>query len=198
MTLSDEKTPNLPSNDPANLVAEASQHSLRLHGQPALTLATGKGGEIDSSKVDFDPCEHASPYSPFYNHDTPRPSTEAGKLICSPRVTVRDLEAQTPTGLTPYQTTEALPESDTNGTKRSWVTANCRFGKDGSRYMVQLKRPRKCPRISDLPKGPRILVRIVLSFFLVAAMVGVGIGISLKVGGGVYRTENSSSKIAGV
>ena len=148
------------------------------------------------SNVEFDPCVNAAPYSPFYNHDTPRTSCEQLKSKSPLHVQIRDLEAQD--GLTPTSTKEKgqSVRSSTEGRIRIWPGSRLRFGPQ-KKCMTKPK-PRSCQWMANLPRWQRILVKLLIALVVVGAMVGIGVGVSMRVGGGVYRNQDSTTKIGSV
>jgi len=141
---------------------------------------------------DFDPCSNAKPSSPFYlyNHDPPRRSSEqSSSQSNSIHVKVHDLEAAATLDLTPSSTTtlEKLKKTDT-GRLRLWP--------ERKQCMTKPKQ-RRCQFFRSLPRWQRLLAKVGLALLIVGAMVGIGIGISIKVHGGVYQNQNQQKPIGG-
>jgi hypothetical protein len=162
---------------------------------PVLSIAAEKEAGLCPSNLDFDPCQTANPCSPFYNHDTPRASTDNLRAKSSLHVSVRDLEAQN--GLTPSHSAEVRPSPNDGGALRPWTTSTSIFGREKSRCLTKPK-PRRCQCMSDLPRRQKLLIKILIALIIIGAMVGIGVGISLKVGGRVYKDQNSTAKIGTV
>lgn len=191
----DEKPLNS-STFPSAQSTTSSSDNLPRTSPPCLNTTTGKESGFSLPNHEFDPCQNAKPYSPFYNHDTPGGSAENLKAKTSLHVSVRDLEAQN--ALTPTQTIDARPSPGGDaGTLRPWTSSTSIFGREKSRCLTRPK-PRRCSCMSNLPRRQKLLVKLLIALVIIGAMVGIGVGISLKVGGGVYKNENSTSKIGTV
>lgn len=199
MAALDEKNLSPSSILPPTSNSPSSQHPPRSQGPPTSTLASVQEGDVDPPKADFDPCENAKPCSPFYNHDTPRASMENCMLKPVVSVSVRDLEAQSQSGLTPSHTTDHPSNPVYAGTRKPWdTTAPCIRGRDKPSCLTKPKQSRGCLRLSDLRRRYRLMVKFLIGFLILGTIVGIGVGVSLRVGGGVYKTQNSTVKIGSV
>lgn len=110
-------------------------------------------------------------------------------------LSVRDLEAQK--GLAASHTTVAQRSPSDGGTLKPWSKSIALFGKEKSPCLTKPK-PRGCHCMSNLSRMQRLLIKFVIALVIVGAMVGIGVGISLRVGGGVYKNQNSTAKIGNV
>jgi hypothetical protein len=138
-------------------------------------------------KSEFDPCANAKITSPFYlyKHDSPRPSYDP-KSRPDVHITVNDLEAQTPT-LTPTVSQEKRRGSADSGKVKIWSRpwhrpATCMTKKKVSRWKMLLP-------------WQRLAIKILVAALLCGLIVGVAVGVSLKVNGGVWKSNNQSSDI---
>lgn len=113
----------------------------------------------------------------------------------NPSLSIRDLEAQK--GLAASHTTVAQRSPSDGGPLKPWSTSLGLFGKEKSHCLTKPK-PRGCHWMSNLSKMQRLLIKFVIALVIVGAMVGIGVGISLRVGGGVYKDQNSTAKIGNV
>ncbi|CBF85640.1 predicted protein [Aspergillus nidulans FGSC A4] len=136
---------------------------------------------------EYDPSVGAKPCSPFYRHATPSsklarlaPQRKRSKSIPvgvgSP---IDDLEGQRP----PWQRLYDVEEGQTEGRD--------------SRTKLKLWAQKKkyCDCLSGLSNGQRMAVKIAIAVLLVGSMVGVALGITAAVGGGVWRGENHTEQI---
>ncbi|EED16528.1 conserved hypothetical protein [Talaromyces stipitatus ATCC 10500] len=146
-----------------NLQAQSPQNAL-LTTSPTIT-------SILEATAEFDPHVGAKPCSPFYSHDVNN-SLEYLKnesTITAQRYGSNDLESGTP----------STPQ------KRSLeVHGRCRPSK------LWRQKKRKCDCLSSLTKRQRLMVKIALALFIVGAMIGIAMGITVAVGGGVWKSAN--------
>lgn len=167
----------------ATIIHEPSEtprqnNHLRAESQNALTtsptitsLAQGPG--------EFDPHVGAKPCSPFYSHDINNNSLEFLKnesTITAQRYGSNDLESGTP----------STPQ------KRSLeVHGRCQQSK------LWIQKKRRCDCMSSLTKRQRLYVKLVLALFIVGAMIGIAMGITVAVGGGVWKSANVRGSFGG-
>jgi len=139
-------------------------------------------------KSEFNPCNNAKITSPFYlyNHDSPRPSFDVTKSH-DPVVAVHDLEAGS-MNLSPSVTQEKKDAQNAAAKNRFM------FWKRQKQCMMQPKQ-RGCAWLSRLSPRQRILVKILIGLFIVGAAVAIAVSVSIHVGGGVYKSNNTTSQI---
>jgi hypothetical protein len=121
--------------------------------------------------ADFDPHVGAKPCSPFYAHDDNNASLEYLKnetTIAAQKYGSNDLESGIPS--TPR--------------KRSLDVHGVRCSK------LWIEKKRKCNYLSSLTRKQRLIVKLVLGFLIVGAMIGIAMGITAAVGGGVWKSAN--------
>lgn len=137
-------------------------------------------------KNEFDPCNNAKITSPFYlyNHDPPRPSLDIKRPLS--QVVVQDLEAAT-ANLSPTITQEKRDANNTN-------PRLFRFWGQKKKCMTKPK-PRGCKWLAALPKRQRLLVKVLMALVIIGAMVGIAVGITISVHGGVYKSNNKITEI---
>lgn len=132
---------------------------------------------VQASTVEFDPHVGAKPYSPFYRHND-NDSLEYLKneaTIAAQRYGSNDLESG-PSN-TPHK-----HSLDIHGVRQS---------------KLWRKKKRRCDRLTALPKRQRLAIKLVLAFFIVGAMVGIALGITAAVGGGVWKSHDQQGAIGG-
>jgi hypothetical protein len=124
---------------------------------------------------DFDPSRGAKPYSPFYLHPTTQTSLE-------------QLRSEAPSygrGYSSQDVESNLPMShkislDAQNPKcRLWIKSN----RGGIAWLRKLSRKQ------------RFAVKLLFALVIVGTMVGIALGISVAVGGGVWRPHNQQSPI---
>jgi len=140
-------------------------------------------------KSEFDPCCNAKITSPFYlyKHDSPRPSFDVSKSNDPVNVVVQDLESGS-FNLSPSITQEKR-DAQTAQSKNRFM-----FWKRQKQCMTKPKQ-RGCVWLSRLPHRQRILVKILIGLLIIGAAVAIAVGISIHVGGGVYKSNNSMGQI---
>ncbi|KAH8700279.1 hypothetical protein BGW36DRAFT_373787 [Talaromyces proteolyticus] len=124
---------------------------------------------------DFDPHVGAKPCSPFYRHNN-NDSLEHLKneaTISAERYGSNDLE----NGL-----------SNTSHKRSVEIHGVCR-----SKLWAEKKRRFDC--LSSLTKKQRLAVKLLIAFIIVGAMVGIALGITAAVGGGVWKSKNQQGAI---
>ncbi|EXJ79068.1 hypothetical protein A1O3_08569 [Capronia epimyces CBS 606.96] len=138
------------------------------------------------SRSEFDPFCNAKITSPFYlyKHDSPRPSFEAEKPL--PHVAARDVEAGA-VDLSPTITQEKQDAQET-------ATRRFRFWGAKKHCMTKPKN-RGCAWLARLTPRQRLLVKILIALVAIGAMVALAVGISIRVHGGVYKNNNSTTSI---
>jgi uncharacterized membrane protein len=151
---------------------------LRTESQNALT-SSPTIQSLPEASAEFDPHVGAKPCSPFYSHEINNNSLEYLKnesTITAQRYGSNDLESGTP----------STPQ------KRSLeVHGRCQQSK------LWIQKKRKCDCMSSLTKRQRLYVKLVLALFIVGAMIGIAMGITVAVGGGVWKSANVRGPFGG-
>ena len=126
---------------------------------------------------DFDPSIGAKPYSPFYRHATPSLSTEQltwEARRANNRVSrARDIEALFP------------PQSPTSTNEKSKL----------SKLWTKKKQPWEL--LQGLSKRQRIAAKVLIVIVTLGTMVGIALGITSAVGGGVWKYDKRQGSIRG-
>jgi hypothetical protein len=63
------------------------------------------------------------------------------------------------------------------------------------KHRMMKKRRGGCNPMRNLNKRTKIWIKIIIALFIVGSAVGIGIGVSKAVGGGVWKTANSQTQI---
>ena len=135
--------------------------------EPLSDVDLEKGNRTSSPTSDFDPCSNAHFTSPFYDHDTPRVSSDCIVKKSGPLVELYALPTQS-------SSTSTLKKKKPCMTKPA----------QGSRFWA------------GLSKKQKLTLKLLLAFFLVGAIVGLAVGISKAVGGGVVKDNNQVTNIS--
>lgn len=124
---------------------------------------------------DFDPSRGAKPQSPFYQHPTTQTSLE-------------QLRSEAPTYGRGYSSQD-LESNFRMSHKLSLDTQN-------PKRTLWTKSDRKNARwLRRLSRKQRVAVKLLFALIILGTMVGIGLGISMAVGGGVWRPHNQQSAI---
>lgn len=137
-----------------------------------------------------------SPLSPFYNPAPTRYSLEAQKSESKQNINVinanydTDIEA-----LTPHQT-----KSNVGLFKSKSGNPECTVwpGQNAMRMKKKAMRREKgkymlCGCMASLDKRTRIWIKALIALLVIGTAVGVGVGVSRAVGGGVWKNSNNSN-----
>jgi hypothetical protein len=125
---------------------------------------------------DFDPTIGAKPFSPFYRHATTKASEEQLKVevkIASRGYNSQDLE------------------SGSRSVYKQSMDANGRTSK------LWAKDKRHCGWMDSMTKKQKIAVKAFLAVLIIGGMIGIALGITAAVGGGVWRSNHRQSSIGG-
>ncbi|KAK5948689.1 hypothetical protein OHC33_010292 [Knufia fluminis] len=138
----------------------------------------------DNEDEEFDPCQNAQKFSPFYtyNHDSPRTSQDL-RPKQSIHVDVRDLELG---DITPSVTQEKF-----NAQAKSRRKLNLKFWE---KRQECLTKPKKQFWLKRLPKKQRVAIRVAFALLIVGAMIGIAVGIAAALHSGVYGTDKVVGK----
>lgn len=130
--------------------------------------------ESTDEASDFDPTVGAKPYSPFYRHATTKPSEEHLKVdvkITSRGYSSQDLESG---GRSAYK-----QSVDLNRASKIWVKED----------------KRRCGWFDAMTKRQRLAVKVFLALLIVGGMIGIAVGITAAVGGGVWRSSHRQATL---
>jgi len=160
--------------------AQSLQPQASFSSDRPLRHISGRAHEVHEKDADYDPCENAPKFSPFYlyNHDTPRPSTDGKDGLPKPsiHVSIRDLELG---DITPSVTQEKLSAQRKPRSKfRFW-----------ERREQCLTKPKNQRWLQRLPKKQRIMVRLAIALLIAGAMVGIAVGIAAALHSPVNGTD---------
>ncbi|KAF2099184.1 hypothetical protein NA57DRAFT_56799 [Rhizodiscina lignyota] len=167
-----------------------------IHSSRPSTAGTNTNSPI-SPKTDYDP---ANPFSAFYEHPPARRSAEQLRSTLAQGakdgtlVTEADVEAQLP---------PLSQQSTPAGQKPSVeVTKECQMWPSQKTLKAQRQEAKKKERMCKmcncwgrLNKKQKILVQIVIALLVCGAAVGLGVGISKAVGGGVWASQGQTKSI---
>lgn len=147
--------------------------------------------ELAKNEWAMDP---SNPCSAFYKHPEARRSLDASsapqsKTHLDIKTAERDLEA----GLPLSAATTQQPKVSVDGRVKEctmWPSRQAVLDKQKS-----YKRSRGCNLFKNLNSKQRLWAKIVIALLVVAAAVGLGVGISRAVGGGVWAGQGKSKEI---
>lgn len=146
---------------------------------PTFEQTSTPAGEYDATS--------SHPFSAFYSHPTTRTSLEQHLSESKVHIKVieQDLEAASP----------HFSSLETSRNHKECAVWPCTKQMKKKSLMVQ--RNKGCSPLRGLPKTQRLWVKILIALVVIGAAVGIGIGISKAVGGGVWKNVNSQGQIGG-
>ncbi|OJD13225.1 hypothetical protein AJ78_06299 [Emergomyces pasteurianus Ep9510] len=127
---------------------------------------------------DFDPSRGAKPLSPFYTHPTTRTSLEQLKSesqACYQGYKLHDAENG-------YQV-PVKPSMDGQTSDR------------GLWGICPSNKQKKSKWLGSLSRRRRLAVKGLIALVIAGGMVGIGLGISVALGGGVWKSKNQQAEI---
>ncbi|OCK95372.1 uncharacterized protein K441DRAFT_80314 [Cenococcum geophilum 1.58] len=133
-----------------------------------------------------------NPYSAFYSHPDARRSMDEQTPHSKTRLEVceYDLESGSPISVT---TTVSPPKLSVDGRVKEctmWPSKQTMMERAKAR-----KREQSCAPFRNLTRKQKLWVKILIALFVVAAAVGLGVGISRAVGGGVWAGNGHNKQI---
>ncbi|KAL1611028.1 hypothetical protein SLS59_000665 [Nothophoma quercina] len=152
------------------------------------TVEAAKEMAIDSS----------NPYSAFYKHPDARRSFDnvsvpQSKTHLEISTYERDLEAGVPLSAA---TTQQLPKVSVDG--RVKEVKDCTMWPSRQAVLDKRrdhKRKKGCNLFQGLTSKQRLWIKIIIALLVIGAAVGLGVGISRAVGGGVWAGDGKSKEI---
>lgn len=127
---------------------------------------------------DFDPSVGAKPYSPFYRHATPSLSLE--------HLTTKTRNAsRSPTRMADPEAQVQTPQSAPSGDRTSSL----------SKLWRRKKQPWEL--LEGLSKRQRIVVKVLIAVATIGTMIGIALGITSAVGGGVWAYNRHQRTVRG-
>jgi hypothetical protein len=166
--------------------------------QPALRSPPSHESTMSSTSAELakkeQPLDSSNPYSAFYKHPEARRSMDASSALQSKThldITTfdRDMEA----GIPISAATTQQPKSSVDGRVKECTMWPSRQAVIEKRKTY--KRTRGCNLFKNLTNKQRLWAKIIIALIVVAAAVGLGVGISRAVGGGVWTGQGKSKEI---
>ncbi|KAF2034637.1 hypothetical protein EK21DRAFT_85216 [Setomelanomma holmii] len=175
---------------------EKSASPIKPQPVPVLRSAPSTESAMSSTSAELAKKEAAmdptNPYSAFYKHPEARRSMDASSAPQSKThldVVERDLEG----GLPLSTATTQQPKSSVDGRVKECTMWPSRQAVIDQRKTY--KRTRGCNLFKNLTSKQRLWAKIVIALLVVAAAVGLGVGISRAVGGGVWAGQGKNKEI---
>jgi len=160
----------------------------------ATAAATAAAVDIAKKEWAADP---SNPYSAFYVHSDARRSLDATASQSKIHLDVRvhDLESASTAGVPLSLASTQQPKLSVDGRAKECTMWPSRQAVLDKRKSYQRKRGAAFFR--NLTNKQRMWAKIVIALLVVAAAVGLGVGISRAVGGGVWAGQGKSKNIPG-
>ncbi|RDW68427.1 hypothetical protein BP5796_09084 [Coleophoma crateriformis] len=137
------------------------------------------------------PSEKNHPFSPFYSHSSTRYSLEAQKSESK-------LNIATYSDSNDVEACITQQKSGTSNLKTFTSTKECTVW-PGQKALKRKKQEMKfarqknglCGCMAGYSKRTRLIIKLMIAFLVVGAAIGVGLGISRAVGGGIWRSSSN-------
>ena len=142
------------------------------------------------------PVDSSNPYSAFYKHPEARRSMDAASAPQSKThldVHTLALERDVESGMPLSAATTQQPKVSVDGRVKECTMWPSRQAVMDQRKVY--KRQRGCNLFKNLTSKQRLWAKIIIALLVVAAAVGLGVGISRAVGGGVWVGQGKSKEI---
>ncbi|PSN60348.1 hypothetical protein BS50DRAFT_207230 [Corynespora cassiicola Philippines] len=179
------------------------QHIQLQQQQPALRSPPSNESNSSANTTDLAEKEIAidpsNPYSAFYKHPDARRSMDGASSAPQSKthleVNAYERSASVEAGVPLSAATTQQPKSSVDGLGRvkectMWPSRQAMLEKK-----KDYKRARGCNLFRNLNSKQRLYAKIFIALFIVAAAVGLGVGISRAVGGGVWSGNGQSKTI---
>lgn len=181
---------------------EGNTHIPKSTPSPAPLLPSSNASTMTTATADAAKKEMAidssNPYSAFYKHPDARRSLDdvsapQSKTHLEITTYERDLEAGVPLSAA---TTQQLPKVSVDGRLKEvkectmWPSRQAVLDKRRDH-----KRKKGCNLFQGLTSKQRLWIKIIIALLVVGAAVGLGVGISRAVGGGVWAGEGKNKEI---
>jgi hypothetical protein len=185
-------------HEPVTFGVTIEKSAIPPKAQPALRSPPSTESRMSSTSADVAKKEmgvdSSNPYSAFYKHPEARRSMDASSAPQSKtHLDVHTMERDVEAGLPLSAATTQQPKSSVDGRVKE-----CTMWPSRQAVMDQRKthkRARGCNLFKNLTSKQRLWVKIVIALIVVAAAVGLGVGISRAVGGGVWAGDGKSKEI---
>jgi len=162
--------------------------------QLALRPQTSNDSNVSATLEKDTGFNSSNPYSAFYKHPEARRSMDgAPQSKTHLAVYERDLETGSTPGLPLSTATTQQPRASVDGRVKECTMWPSRQTITERRKVT--KRARGCKLFGGLTSKQRLWAKIAIALFIVAAAVGLGVGISRAVGGGVWKGDRQSGPI---
>lgn len=184
--------------DPVTFGVTIERPASQLEPQPALrsppsTETTMSATSEEAAKKAM-AVDSSNPYSAFYKHPEARRSMDAASAPQSKtHLDVVTFERDVEAGLPLSTATTQQPKSSVDGRVKECTMWPSRQAVIDQRKTY--KRTRGCNLFKNLTSKQRLWAKIVIALLVVAAAVGLGVGISRAVGGGVWAGQGKSKEI---
>lgn len=159
---------------------------------PPSTDSNMTSATADAAKKEW-AADPSNPYSAFYKHPEARRSMDAPSATPSKthlEVTIHDLESGVPLSVA---STQQAPKVSVDGRVKECTMWPSRQAVMDKRKSYQRKRG--CAFFRNLTNKQRMWAKIIIALLVVAAAVGLGVGISRAVGGGVWAGQGKNREI---
>jgi hypothetical protein len=167
-----------PSTPPHTNLSAGNAHSLHL--KPSKESVGTHITSSPHSHLSTPTNDPSNPFSAFYEH---RPSSAEGQTLKAPNVYEHDVESQ-------YQLSQTKSSIEPTKDCTMWPSRVTLQAK-----AKQEKAKRSWNPLLRLNKRQKLIAQIVIALLIVGAAVGIGVGVSRAVGGGVWSGNGQTKQI---
>jgi hypothetical protein len=129
--------------------------------------------------------EHTDPFDPFYdNNEGAKTATDLKQA----QAHTHDLEAQRSLGLT--RTESSYPPGSRKKDDSMWPSLKTQKARAKQQKCAKSKNP-----WAKMGKKQKLIATLVIALFIIGAAVGIGVGVSKAVGGGVAKVGGGTKPI---
>ncbi|MCJ1319175.1 hypothetical protein MMC15_004508 [Xylographa vitiligo] len=164
-----------------------SRPSLALQPPPPLEQNL-MASQCPTPTEEYDPSS-THPFSAFYSHPTTRTSFEQLKSASTANIAIKVYETDLESGSRTRFSSEP---------PASIAHKECSVWPRHHQLVLQnkaLERSRGCNPLRKLSKKQKLLVKIVIAFFIVGAVTAIAVGVSKAVNAGVYKNNTQQTQI---
>ncbi|MCJ1377303.1 hypothetical protein MMC17_000397 [Xylographa soralifera] len=137
---------------------------------------------------EYDPTS-THPFSAFYSHPTTRTSFEQLKSTSTANIAIKVYETDLESGSRTRFSSEP-PASIAHKECSVWPRHHQLAQKSRA-----LERSKGCSPLRKLGKKQKLLVKILIAFFIVGAVTAIAVGVSKAVNAGVYKNNTQQTQI---
>lgn len=181
------------ANDEKPVTFGATVEGLSKPQPPALRPAPSNDTTMSAATEKDTGINSSNPYSAFYKHPEARRSMDASAPQSKTHLDVHDRDRDLEAGVPLSAATTQNPKISVDGRVKECTMWPSRQAIMEKKKMS--KRAKGCNMFRNLNSKQRLWAKILIAMIIVAAAVGLGIGISKAVGGGIWKGRGQTAEI---